>query len=395
MSNSRKITLDVIPFKNPSGHLVHRVSGYIHGERVQKNFPTELKARTFMNGLIADANQGESARQRLTTTSLAEDGDLREAELAWERLREKVPAGSLITAVDYYLANAGHIIQDGDAKVIIETFIEHRRKRGNKADTLSVSKSILLRFLADSGITRISEFTPNKAEDFIFDARVVERTRQDRRGQLHNFAEYLAKQRFLSRNFVADIDRPKVTYHGKITTLSAEQVLKLLRHAATAPVGRDKVRGVMLPYFAICALSGVRPDEAKRLGADWAWFSKENRVITGFRAKNSNRTRTVEIHTDLVQILEYCREKGFAPSQFSVKAFNHIRTHTGVFDRWDNDILRHTYASHLYAWKKDIAWLSKNMGNSEDVLKRSYLDQTIIENTGKGYFELTLSQIIH
>jgi hypothetical protein len=40
------------------------MTGSICGERVQKNFPTELMARTFMNGLIAAANQGESSRTR-------------------------------------------------------------------------------------------------------------------------------------------------------------------------------------------------------------------------------------------------------------------------------------------------------------------------------------------
>jgi hypothetical protein len=40
------------------------MTGSICGERVQKNFPTELMARTFMNGFIAAANQGESSRPR-------------------------------------------------------------------------------------------------------------------------------------------------------------------------------------------------------------------------------------------------------------------------------------------------------------------------------------------
>jgi hypothetical protein len=62
MANSTKITLQIEPFKNPSGPTVHRVTGSIYGKRTQKNFPTEQAAGTFMHGLIAAANQGESSR---------------------------------------------------------------------------------------------------------------------------------------------------------------------------------------------------------------------------------------------------------------------------------------------------------------------------------------------
>ena len=347
-----------------------------------------------MNGLIAAANQGESSRQRVATTIFPEDAELREAELAWKRLRQQLPRGSLVTAVDYYLANAGHVISDGIARDIVDQFIDRRRERGNKENTLSVARMILRRFLTDTGIERIAEFTPEKAQRFVFDTAVAVRTRRDRLDQLHNWSEYLVKQKFLARNFIADLDRPKVTYDGVITTLKVEQVLALLQAAAAEPVGRSKQCGGMLPYFAVCALSGVRPDEAKRLGPDWAWFSKENRVITGFRAKTVQKVRTVEIHPELVEILDYCRQQGFAPSHFTVKSFNRIREKAGVFALWDNDILRHTYASHHYAWKRDMEWLEKNMGNSKDVLKRVYLDQTILKGTGRKLFGIALRDLV-
>jgi hypothetical protein len=34
MANSIKVTLKIMPFRNPSGHLAYRVTGMIHGERV-------------------------------------------------------------------------------------------------------------------------------------------------------------------------------------------------------------------------------------------------------------------------------------------------------------------------------------------------------------------------
>jgi hypothetical protein len=129
---------------------------------MQKNFPTELAARTFMHGLIAAANQGETSRPRVATTIFPEDAKLREAELAWQRLRQKMPRGSLITAIDYYLANAGEMIKDGVALEILDQFCARRRERGNKENTIADGRIILRKFLTEAGVSRISEFTPDR-----------------------------------------------------------------------------------------------------------------------------------------------------------------------------------------------------------------------------------------
>jgi integrase len=360
---------------------------------MQKNYPTLAEAKEEMDALNAAFNQGQSSPKRQMTTTLENEDDLKEAEMAWGRLRAMKPEGSLITAVDYYLANAGSVIKDGLVGEILEQYAQRRRDRGNQSNTVDVSTAILKRFVKDCEISRISQFTLHAAQRFVFDTSVSVRTRRDRRDQLYNWSEFLVNEKFLQRNFVAEVDRPKVTYDGKVSTLTVEQVLALLKVAATEPVGGRRIRGAMLPYFAICALSGVRPDEAKRLGPDWKWFSKENRLITGFRAKTKNKVRAVEIHPELCEILEHCRQQGLAPSQFTEKAFDRIREKAGVYDLWKNDVLRHTYASHHYAWKRDIGWLEKNMGNSADVLKRSYLDQTIVEKDGKRLLDINLAAV--
>ncbi len=396
MGNSAKITLKIIPFKNPSGQVAYRVTGMIYGERIQKNFPTHAEARTFMDGLVKAAGQGESLPTRVTTTIFPREEDLHDAQLAWQRLRAQVPKGSLITAVDYYLAHAGHVIKDCDALEAIDAFAEHRHSRGNHGNTIENATSVLKKFVRLAKVAKISDFTREAAQGFISDPAVEMRTRRDRYDHLYNWSEYLKGKKHLVRNFIGEMDRPQVTYDGVVSTLTVAQVRALLRDAARAPVGRkkkDKV-GAMLAYFAACSLSGLRPDEAKRLGPDWKWFSAENRLITGFRAKGKSTPRSVAIDDNLAEILEYCRQQGFAPSHYSKKAFVNIRTEAKVYAAWDNDILRHTYASHHYAWKKDMGYLEKNMGNSEDVLKRSYLDQTIPEKIGASLFAITLGEIL-
>lgn len=385
---SRKITLKIIPYKNPGGTLAFRVSGMIYGERIQKNFPTQAEAEVFMHGLVAAANQGESSPARIAPTTFATDADLREAELAFHRLRAKIPDGSLISAVDHYLARATRAGGDIGAAEAIDDFLARRRGRGNRDNTVRGTAAVLRAFVRTAPIRRISEFTPARAEAFIFDEKISVRTRRDRRDLLHNWAEFLVGQNLLAVNFVAAIERPKVERHGAVTILTVAQGRRLLDAAATEPAGRKKARGAMLPYFAIGLLSGIRPEECKRLGEDWAQFSFENKIISGFKPK-TRRPRTVEIHDNLLAILRQCRERGLAPGFFSKKAFDRIRAVAGVAGAWHNDLMRHTFASHHYAWKRDIGHLVKNMGNSEDVLRQSYLNETVLAAEGEALFKIT------
>jgi hypothetical protein len=289
MANSTKFTLKIIPFTNPSGNLAYRVTGMVYVERIQKNFPTFEEARTFMNGLIAHAGQGESSPTRIATTTLMLDADLHEAQMAWQRLRAQVPKGSLITAVDYYLSHAGDVIKDRGTLDAIDRFAEQRRSRGNQDNTVETTTSVLKKFVRMAKFSKISDFTREVAQKFISDSTVGMRTRRDRYDHLYNLSEYLKGEKHFVRNFIDEMDRPPVTYDGVVSTLTVAQVLALLCLAARAPVGRKKKVGAMLAYFAACSLSGLRLDEAKRLGPDWRWFSREHRQVTGFAPRGRRR----------------------------------------------------------------------------------------------------------
>lgn len=99
MTTATKTPLKIMMFENAGGSISFRVTGTIHGELIQKNFPTDAEVRTFMNGLLAAAGQGESSPQRLANTIFPTDAELHEAELAWQRLRAQVLKGSLVTAI--------------------------------------------------------------------------------------------------------------------------------------------------------------------------------------------------------------------------------------------------------------------------------------------------------
>lgn len=382
-------TLKIIPFKNPAGWLAYRVTGMIASTRVQKNFPTQREAEGFMNGLIRAADQADSqSRERMTSTTFPTDASLRQAEAAYEQLQGAMPGESLLTAVNFFISNGSRVVRDALAEQALVDYLARRRARGNRERTIDVCEDVLRLFLRRHSIIRISDFTKEKAELFVFDSTIRLRTRRDRRAHLVQWSNYLVRQNYLPINFVEQVDRPRLQ-RGQPTTLSCAQVQTLLDVAAKEPVGKRKVVGAMLPYFAICVLSGMRPDETKRMKDDWELVSFEKSIIHGFIPKRPDKHRSVEIGENLKAILQACNDRGLAPGYFRTKAFNHIRKKAGLFDKWDNDILRHTYASHHYAWKRDLGYLVKNMGNSVDVLHQSYLNLGVLASEGEAFFKIT------
>jgi len=387
-----KHTLKVTPFKNRGGTISFRVTGRLLGIKVEKNFKTSALAEEKISELVNAAGQGKSAPTRTVQTTLPMIEVLHEAENAYFRLQQAQPGASIRFAVDYYLANHATVVIDLTADEALEKFNAARRARKNEEITIKTSATVIQKFFNTQGISLISDITPDKVRAFVTDATLADRTVRDRHGILNNFSNYLQKNRHLAANLVAHLDRPNVKNDGVVTYLTVAQCQRLLDLAATEPAGRKRIRGAMLPYFAHCMLSGLRPDEVQRMRPDWNNHSFFNGVITGFRAK-TQKPRHVELHGELPGILQQCQAASLAPGYFSRKAFERIQELAGLKagdspSLWANDILRHSYASHHCALNQNLDSLVKNMGNSEDVLHQSYLNMTALKAEGANYFKM-------
>jgi len=88
-------------FTNPSGEVVFRVSGWLDGKRIRKNYPSRAEAKAETDALEIQCLQGETG-VRPTVTRLTED-QLHEAEAVFKRLSGK--SHSMSFCVDFALAN--------------------------------------------------------------------------------------------------------------------------------------------------------------------------------------------------------------------------------------------------------------------------------------------------
>lgn len=88
-------------FTNPSGEIVFRVTGWLDGKRIRKNFPPRVEASAERQALEIQPVQAETGIR--TASTFLNDDQLREAEATFRRLADAPK--SLSFYLDFALAN--------------------------------------------------------------------------------------------------------------------------------------------------------------------------------------------------------------------------------------------------------------------------------------------------
>ena len=394
--------LEIVTFPNRGGSTSYRVQGTVHGERIRNNFPNEAGARIFANEKVRGLVGG--SRRRTVETTLS-DAQLAAAEAFFHDLPSTASAHEVLRFYfDHHrpirevpihsgpVERGGKIERETGA---LDEYLEWcETKRKNVHKTINSRAFYIRQFARDANITRTSEFTEEAASKWIYGADRTDHYQRDRYDELNRFAKFLVRRHYLLSNPVTELPRPIVRL--KIPgVLNFDQISTLLQCALTDAEGPD-----MLPFFAIAALSGVRPNEITRIGTqndgtktngwDNIHLEEDQRVIEVNKTKGGQSRRNATICEALRQILMWCKEQNLPANFFSKRKFDRIRRSANVFDIWENDVLRHTYASFSYALNKDVRTLSSDMGNSERVLFSHYI-RPVSSTDAVSFFGLTLN----
>lgn len=169
-------------------------------------------------------------------------------------------------------------------------------------------------------------------------------------------------------------DRPEI--------LTIEQTKQLLTTCESNPRFLPMVKFLALGLFA-----GLRPNEIQRLKPED--IQLEQQPFTRDRYKNvgqingiidikvvaskTGRPRKVVINDTLARyLLKYSDQPIFPKINFR-RNFDALRKAAG-FDRWTQDIIRHTSSSYFVSKTQDWQLTASQFGNSVAVLERYYVD---------------------
>ena len=287
----------VSQFTNPSGEVVFRVSGWLNGKRVRKNFGTRAEANAERDALEAE-RMGADTGLRRALTRLTEE-QLHEAESMFARLKEQPKPLSFY--VEYALKHYNPAQREmtlPDAIADYTAFKDREHERGiiSRSQTGSIKKELKL-LQTHFGTMHVNEITAQQLGAFVERGKPSLKYVNNRRGILSTFFKYAYQQDWVSANPIEKVRHYRIAHRrGSAKTMTAEQCRDLMAYVEEFEGGR------LVPYFALCLFAGIRP--CVRNGEILKLKATDVRLDTGIiliepEVSKVKMKRTVEIQPNL------------------------------------------------------------------------------------------------
>lgn len=261
-------------------------------------------------------------------------------------------------------------------------FKAHRRPR-TRADIRQFTSRMmrLVSGLADSPLRSLSSQDCTNILERCFP---TPRQRIKARAILSGIFALGCRRGWVSSNPVARVDCP-VIEENRVFALDPAQVTRLL-HAS-----QNGEQGTCAAAVGLMLYAGIRPHEVERLR--WKDISLNERVISiQPRHSKTGGARHVTVQPVLLTWLKSCMtafhpmpDDLICPKNWRIK-WRRIRRLAG-WETWQQDCLRHTYASYHAKHFKDLSLLQLEMGHGTLALLRTrYLNMQGVTAAGASAF---------
>lgn len=293
-----------------------------------------------------------------------------------------VPADELIEAARYYVEYGRPHVSKKTVSALVDEFMQSHRGAENAEVTIKEYEYKLRRFARAFGERNVHEINTSEIEKWMDAQGFKSYNRKNYRNYLRIFFRFGEQRGYLKKSPAAAIPRVKIkkTAPGVLT---ADEVESLLIAA------RDYRNGIMLPYFAIGCLAGLRPDEMKRI--TWADIDMEEKEIyVSVAASKTASDRTVTMQECLLEWLELIpKPLRDGKLVFSRGKFERVRENAGLTEKWKKtkDIMRHSAASHLYRCSGSADVVTANMGHDLHVFLK-YYKREVGKRDAERYFQI-------
>ena len=361
--------LVVAPFENRNGVISYRVTGWLHGERVRRNFKTRDEANAEKAALEIRAVQAANGMQSVVTTLTVEQ--VREAEIAFRLIAGKPRPLSFY--VDFAVENyrepeTQKKLKDGIAEYVAA------KQREFEQDQLSQPQFDRIGWELDrlgrhfKGKTA-AEITAPAVIAFLEIGRGGMKTYNNRRGVLSTFFKFAFHRGWIAENPILKVPHHRIRKRrGGAQTLTIEQVQTLMEHFETYQ------GGIWIPYFALCLFAGIRPGvphgEITKLKPDAVNLDTGIIHITGEVSK-IREPRKITIQPNLAAWL-----RAYPLDKFPIVLGNFKKRRQKFAKEFGltHDVLRHTFISMFVAKFRSIGEAAIQAGNSEAIIRKHYLD---------------------
>jgi integrase len=369
-------------FTNPSGEVVFRVSGWLNGKRIRKNFPTRPEAEAECQVLEIQRLQGETGI-RTAATRLTED-QLHDAEAVFRRLDGR--PHSLMFYVEFALANYREPVTQKLLSEAVAEFLtvkDHEREQDLLSEPyLTRVKRDLKRLQRHFPGASVAELTGARLIGYFEARRATHKTFNNRRGVVSAFLKFALQRDWIAENPLAKIPAHRIRRRrGGAATLTAAQAKEMMEFVETN-------HPAAVPFFALCLFAGMRPclrtGEILRLKPEHVKLAEGIIRIDGEVSK-VREPRMVTIQPNLAAWL-----RAYPLKKFPIIPTNlqHLREKAVEKFNLTHDIMRHTFISMFVAKFRSIGEAALQAGNSESIIRRHYLDLKSKEEA-EQFFSIT------
>jgi integrase len=363
----------ITPFTNPSGEIVFRVTGWLDGQRVRKNFRTRAEAEAERQVLEVQRAQGETGIR--TTITRLTDEQIGEAETVFARVAG-LPR-PLAFYVDYAINNYS---EPESQKTLADAVKEYTAAKDHEREQDQISESHLVfmkrdlkRFLRHFPKVNVSDLTAERLIAYFNYGKVKKpslKTYNNRRGIVSNFLKFSFQRGWIKENPIAKVPHHRIRRkRGAVATLSTAKAAELMAAVEALDGGR------FAPFFALCLFAGIRP--CLRTGEILRLKPEDVNLETGIIFVSADVSKVREPRKVTIQPNLIAWLKAYPPTDerpIVPKNLQHVRARIAKAHGLSHDIMRHTFISMFVAKFRSIGEAAIQAGNSEAIIRKHYLD---------------------
>lgn len=244
-------------------------------------------------------------------------------------------------------------------------FLETKSSKGFSPLYIRSLRQYLTAFATRHNSKPLDELTSSDIEQWFESRGESGSTRASNLGRLSSFFAFAVRRGYIQRNPCDCIERDRITVKP-VSILDGAKVIKALRWTS-----RREPR--YLAFIVLALLCGLRPHEAMQ--TSWSNIDMVNRVVRVEAQTSKNRRRRI------VELQEGCHTwLSIALAKGSMLPITHISRRRFMrklrealgFEKWPQDIMRHTCATYRLAWSQNPAATALTLGHSQSTLLRNY-----------------------
>jgi integrase len=367
----------VKPFTNGSGTTSFQVSGSQQGERVRKNFSDRGLAEAFCNKKNAEALQIVSSINWQVVQTRATEKDVRQLETALDRVSQRWSVAEVMAAG---LEALEARVPAKPVSALIEEWlllVQHEVS----ARWYNDLKWRLNAFAGDHPDLTTDRFNRSVVRGWLDRLPYAQQSKSNMRSAVHRFGRWLVERGFVRENPASEIRISRRKTGAQQGDQTAPTVFSPLQCEALLRACEMGACRRLLGWMAACLFTGMRPEsEAPR--ATWSEVNFATSEWSVMGRKRGAKPRIIKLTPTALHWMKIVEaDKLEKPALYSRRAKAKAIELANAWLKekhptekpivWDEDITRHTFASHR-APQVPVHELAGEMGNSPGTIYAHY-----------------------